>query len=60
MPIIEFLILTIILILITVLVLSVRLIFTKKGEFRGGSCSTQLELKKHGISCVCGHDDSCS
>ena len=60
MPIVELLILTIILILIAVLALSVRLIFTKKGEFRGGSCSTQpAELKKHGVSCGCTHNDSC-
>ena len=61
MPIIELLILTFILVLIAILALSVRLIFTKKGKFRGGSCRTQPnELKKHGVSCGCSHDDSCS
>lgn len=61
MPIIELLILTIVLVLIAVLALSVRLIFTKKGEFRGGSCRTHPdELKNQGVSCGCGHSEACS
>jgi len=60
MPILEVLILTIILVVIAVLALSVRLIFTKKGEFRGGSCRTHPdELKGEGIGCGCGSGESC-
>lgn len=59
MPIIELLVLTIILVLIAVLALSVRLIFTKKGDFRGGSCRNHPdELKNQGIGCGCG-GESC-
>ncbi|PLX13114.1 MAG: hypothetical protein C0597_12150 [Marinilabiliales bacterium] len=55
MPILELFILTIVLVLIAVLALSVRIIFTKKGEFRGGSCSNhQDSLKSEGIGCGCG------
>ncbi|HKL08790.1 MAG: hypothetical protein R6V16_03570 [Bacteroidales bacterium] len=55
MPVLELLILSVILILIAVLALSVRLLFTKKGEFRGGSCSNHPDnLKDQGISCGCG------
>jgi len=61
MPIIELLILTIVLVLIAVLALSVRLIFTKKGEFRGGSCSNRSDkLSDHGIGCGCEQNSSCS
>lgn len=55
MPILKLLILTIVLVLIAVLALSVRLIFTKKGEFSGGSCSNHSDkLKEKGIGCGCG------
>lgn len=55
MPIIELLLLTLILVLIAVLALSVRLLFTKKGEFRGGSCRNHPDdLKNQGVSCGCG------
>ncbi len=55
MPIIELLILSIVLLFIAVLALSVRLIFTKKGEFRGGSCKSRPnELKTEGVGCGCG------
>jgi len=55
MPIIELLIITLILVVISVLALSVRLLFTKKGQFRGGSCKTHPdELKDQGIGCGCG------
>jgi len=60
MPIIELLILTLILVVIAVLALSVRLLFTKKGEFRGGSCRNQPDsLKEQGIGCGCG-GNSCA
>ena len=60
MPILELLILTFVLVLIAVLALSVRLIFTKKGEFHGGSCHNNhpKELKDQGIGCGCG-TESC-
>ncbi len=51
MPIIKVLIITTVLMIIVMLVLSVRLIFTKKGEFHGGSCST---IKDHEVGCGCG------
>ncbi len=55
MPIIELLIITIVLVLLAVLALSVRLLFSKKGEFRGGSCRNHPdELKNQGIGCGCG------
>lgn len=55
MPNIELLLLTLILVLIAVLALSVRLLFTKKGEFRGGSCRNHPDdLKNQGVSCGCG------
>lgn len=48
----KLLLLTIIFVLIAVPGLSVRLIFTKKGTFRGGSCQNQTnKLKNQGISC---------
>lgn len=60
MPIIELLILTIILVLIAVLALSVRLIFTKKGEFHGGSCQNHNNsLKDQAMGCGCSQYDSC-
>lgn len=61
MPILELLILTIVLVLIAVLALSVRLIFTKKGEFRGGSCSTRSDkLSEEEFGCGCGNTGTCS
>jgi hypothetical protein len=55
MPIIQLLIITTVLMLIVMLALSVRLIFTKKGEFHGGSCSSHTgKLKDQGIGCGCG------
>jgi hypothetical protein len=55
MPIIKVLIITSVLMLLVMLALSVRLIFTKKGEFHGGSCSSHSgELKDQGIGCGCG------
>ena len=55
MPFIKIIILTVILLLIAFLALSVRLLFTKKGDFRGGSCSNHPdELKNKGIGCGCG------
>ncbi len=61
MPILELIILTTTLVVIVVLALSVRLIFTKKGEFRGGSCSSRSDkLSDQGIGCGCGNNGSCS
>lgn len=55
MPVLELLILSVILVLIAVLALSVRLLFTKKGSFRGGSCNSHPDgLKDQGLSCGCG------
>ncbi len=59
MPIIKVLIITTVLMLIVMLALSVRLIFTKKGEFHGGSCSSHSsKLKDQEIGCGCG-DGTC-
>jgi hypothetical protein len=55
MPIIKVLIITTVLMLIVMFALSVRLIFTKKGDFHGGSCSSHSgKLKDQGIGCGCG------
>jgi len=55
MSIIKVLIITTVLMLIVMLALSVRLLFTKKGEFHGGSCgSYNGNLKDQGIGCGCG------
>lgn len=60
MPILKIFLITIVLIIIVVLALSVRLLFTKKGEFRGGSCSTRpSSLNDQNIGCGCG-SHSCS
>ena len=41
--------------------LAIRLLFKKKGEFRGGSCSNITpELRDKGISCGCGSEEACS
>lgn len=61
MPILELLIITIVLVLIAVLALSVRVIFTKKGDFRGGSCSSRSDkLSEQGIGCGCETGSSCN
>ena len=61
MPILELTIITLILVLTAVLALSVRILFTKKGEFRGGSCRNHPdELKNKEISCGCEQGESCS
>jgi len=55
MPILELFILTIILVVISILALAVRMIFTKKGEFRGRSCQSGSDkLKDQEIGCGCG------
>ncbi len=56
----KLLLLRIVFVLIAVLGLSVRLIFTKKGTFRGGSCQNQNDkLKNQGISCDCSNEEYC-
>ena len=60
MPILELFIITIVLVLIALLGLSVKLIFTKKGEFKGGSCQNIPEnLRDNQISCGCSDIESC-
>jgi predicted secreted protein len=60
MPILELFIITVVLVLFVVLALSVRMLLTKKGEFRGGSCQSHPDgLKDQGIGCGCG-SHSCS
>ena len=43
------------------LLMSVRLIFKKDGEFKGTCASQNPLLVKQGITCVgsCGHSDEC-
>lgn len=49
------LILSTILLILALLALSVRMLFNKKAEFRGGSCSAASpEINERGISCGCG------
>jgi hypothetical protein len=51
---------SIILVIFAMLALSIRLLVSKKGEFRGGSCTNVTpELKDKGIGCACGSDESC-
>ncbi len=48
-------ILSAILLILALLALSVRLLFNKKAEFRGGGCNASSpELEKRGVSCGCG------
>jgi len=47
--------LSVVLLMIAFIGLSIKLIFDKKAEFKGGSCSASSpELEKQGISCGCG------
>ena len=55
MPIFELFILTVVLVLIATLAMSIRLILTKKGRFRGGSCKKDCEEK---LSCEYSEIDS--
>lgn len=61
MPILEILAASIVLILLALTGLAIRMLFKKKGEFRGGSCSSLTpELRDKGISCGCGSEEACS
>ncbi len=52
------LLLSAVLLIFAILGLSVKLLFDKKSEFKGGSCSAiSPELEKKGISCGCGGDE---
>ena len=52
---------SVIVVLFALLALSIRLLVSKRGEFRGGSCTNITpELKDKGISCACGDEDSCN
>ncbi|MCK4923074.1 MAG: hypothetical protein KAS71_18630 [Bacteroidales bacterium] len=52
------LLLSAVLLIFAILGLSVKLLFDKKSEFKGGSCSAiSPELEKKGISCGC---DECA
>jgi hypothetical protein len=52
---IKVLILAVILMLIAFAGMSIKLLFDRKAEFRGGSCSVSSpELEKQGITCGCG------
>ncbi len=52
---IKVLILAVVLMILAFAGLSVKLIFNRKAEFRGGSCAASSpELEKQGISCGCG------
>lgn len=54
----KLILLSAVLLLFAILGLSVRLLFDKKAEFKGGSCSAiSPELKEKGISCGCGGDE---
>ncbi|NOQ26808.1 MAG: hypothetical protein GQ564_15720 [Bacteroidales bacterium] len=54
----KLLLLTIVFVLIAVLGLSVRLIFSKKGTFRGGSCQNKTD-NLNGFSCDCSNEELC-
>ena len=60
MSILHIILISTIIVLISLLGLSIRLLISKKGEFRGGSCTNITpELKEKGISCACGDEDHC-
>jgi len=60
MSILHIILISTIIVLISLLALSIRLLVSKKGEFRGGSCTNVTpELKDKGISCACGDEDNC-
>jgi hypothetical protein len=60
MSILHIILISTILVLISLIGLSIRLLISKKGEFRGGSCTNITpELKEKGISCACGDEDNC-
>ena len=49
-----------IIVLFSLLALSIRLLISKRGEFRGGSCTNMTpELKDKGLSCSCGSEEAC-
>jgi hypothetical protein len=61
MMILKILAASVVIMLIAFGALSIRLLFKKKGEFRGGSCSNITpELRDKGISCGCGDEDACA
>ncbi|MGE0090337.1 MAG: hypothetical protein AB7S50_12775 [Bacteroidales bacterium] len=60
MLILKILLITVILVVLVMLLLSVRLIFKPKGEFRGSSCNSySKELQDKNIGCGCGHTGGC-
>lgn len=61
MTILNILLPAIIIMLIALIGLSIRMLFKKKGEFHGGSCThITPALKEKGISCACGSEEECS
>jgi hypothetical protein len=60
MSILHIFLFSVIIVLFALLGLSIRLLVSKRGEFRGGSCTNITpELKDKGISCACGDEDNC-
>lgn len=60
MSVLHIILISAILILISLLGLSIRILTTKNGEFRGGSCSHSTpELRDKGITCACGDEENC-
>lgn len=53
------LLIAVILIVVALAGMSIRILFTKKGEFSGGSCSSSPGLESRGITCACGGHGSC-
>ena len=61
MTILKMLLPAIIILLLALIGLSIRMLFKKKGEFHGGSCThITPELKEKGISCACGDEEACT
>lgn len=59
MEILKLILFSVAMVIIAVGALSVRLLFVKDGRFSGGSCRSTPGLDKKGITCGCGHDESC-
>jgi len=55
----KLIIVSIVVVLIALLAFSIPLMLGKKDTLKGGSCGSSDHLRKKGISCGCGSDDSC-
>lgn len=59
MAVLKLVLLAIALLGIALLGMGIRILFTKNGQFSGGSCQHSPELDKRGITCACGSESAC-